>query len=179
VPEPVLVQTPPSDGASRLLPAILAMDRIAAAVACTAAAVMTLVVIAEVFARYLLSSSMAFSNELSRVLFVWTIFLGMPLALSRGRHVGISILDRLLPEPGARNAIRLSAVASLVALAVVFYKSIELAARNWDQTLNTIPVTAGVYYLPIPIGIGLTIIFLAFMTISGIRQFIEDEEETD
>lgn len=164
---------------SRLLPLILALDKLAAVAACTAAAGMTLLVIGEVFARYLLNSSMGFSNELSRVLFVWTIFLGMPLALSRGRHVGITILDRILPEPGARGAVRLSAVASLVALAVVFYKSIELAAGNWDQTLNTIPVTAGVYYLPIPIGIGLTIIFLAYMTLSGTRQFIEDEEETE
>ena len=162
-----------------MLRALLALDRVVAAAACTAAAVMTLVVIAEVFARYLFNSSMAFSNELSRVLFVWTIFLGMPLALSRGRHVGISILDRLLPEAGARGAVRLSAVASLVALAVVFYKSIELAARNWDQTLNTIPVTAGVYYLPIPIGIGVTTLYLAFMATQGIRQFIEDEGEVD
>jgi TRAP-type C4-dicarboxylate transport system permease small subunit len=73
----------------------------------------------------------------------------------------------------------LSAVASLLTLAVVFYKSIELAVGNWDQTLNTIPVTAGVYYLPIPIGVGLTIIFLAYMTLSGTRQFIEDEEDPD
>jgi len=140
---------------------------------------MTVLVIAEVFARYLLNSSMGFSNELSRVLFVWTIFLGMPLALSRGRHVGITILDRILPPPGARGAVRMSTVASLVALTVVFYKSIELAVGNWDQTLNTIPVTAGVYYLPIPIGVGLTIIFLMYMTLSGSRQFIEDEEESE
>lgn len=140
---------------------------------------MTLLVIAEVVARYLLNSSMGFSNELSRVLFVWTIFLGMPLVLSRGRHVGITILDRILPASGARGMIRVSFVASLLALAVVFYKSIELAAGNWDQTLNTIPVTAGVYYLPIPIGIGLTILFLAYMTLIGTRQFIEDEEDQD
>ena len=168
-----------TDGYLLVLPVLLALDRIAAAAACTAAGVITLVVIAEVFARYVLGNSMAFSNELSRVLFVWTIFLGMPLALSRGRHVGISILDRLLPEAGARGAIRASAVAALLALAVVFYKSIELAARNWDQTLNTIPVSAGAYYLPIPIGIGLTILYLAFMTASGTRQFIEDQGETD
>jgi TRAP-type C4-dicarboxylate transport system permease small subunit len=160
------------------LPAVFrALDRAAAVVACAAAAGMTLLVIAEVFARYLLNSSMGFSNELSRVLFVWTIFLGMPLALTRGRHVGITILDKLLSPEGARGTIRLSAVASIGLLAVVFYKSIELAAGNWDQTLNTIPITAGVYYLPIPIGIGLTIVFLAYMTWAGTRQCIEDEED--
>ena len=173
------MEASPPESSSGLLPVFLALDRLAAVVACTAAAGMTILVIGEVFARYLLNSSMGFSNELSRVLFVWTIFLGMPLALSRGRHVGITILDRILPPPGAHGAIRLSAVASLLTLAVVFYKSIELAVGNWDQTLNTIPVTAGVYYLPIPIGVGLTIIFLAYMTLSGTRQFIEDEEDPD
>ena len=173
------MEGPKTEKFQRVLPVLLAIDRTTAAAACTAAAGMTLVVIAEVFARYVLSSSMAFSNELSRVLFVWTIFLGMPLALSRGRHVGISILDRVLPQAGARGAIRASTVAALVALSVVFFKSIELAARNWDQTLNTMSVSAGVYYLPIPIGIGVTIIYLAFMTATGTRQFIEDEEETD
>jgi TRAP-type transport system small permease protein len=167
------------ESSDRLRPVFLILDRMVAGAACTAAAGMTLLVIAEVFARYLLNSSLGFSNELSRVLFVWTIFLGMPLALSRGRHVGITILDRMLPAPGARGAIRLSFGASLVALGVVFYKSIELAAGNWDQTLNTMPVTAGVYYLPIPIGIGSTIIFLAYMTLTGTRQFIDDEEDSD
>lgn len=168
-----------ADGFTRLLPALLTMDRMASMAACAAAAVMTLVVIAEVFARYLFNSSMAFSNELSRVLFVWTIFLGMPLALSRGRHVGITLVDWILPPAGARGAIRVSSVAALLVLAVVFYKSIELTARNWDQTLNTIPVSAGVYYLPIPIGIGLTIVYLAFMTATGARQFVEDQREAD
>jgi TRAP-type C4-dicarboxylate transport system permease small subunit len=173
------MELPKTGGSARALQVVLVVDKAVSAAACVAAAVMTLVVIAEVFARYVLSSSMAFSNELARVMFIWTIFLGLPLALSRGRHVGIAILDRILPPAGVQGSIRAGALASLLVLSVVFYKSIELAIRNWDQTLNTMPVTAGVYYLPIPIGIGVTIIYLALMAILASRQFIEDSGETD
>lgn len=173
------MERPNTEESGRILRVILAIDRVVAVAACAAAAVMSLLVIAEVFARYVLASSIPFSNELARVMFVWTIFLGVPLALSRGRHVSITILDRVLPASAYRTAIRASSLASLVVLCVVFYKSINLAFRNWDQTLSTMPVSAGVYYLAIPIGIGVTIIYLALMTVVASRQFIEDNEETD
>ena len=30
-------------------------------------------------------------------MFIWVIFLGIPLALSRGRHVGIEMLEHAMP----------------------------------------------------------------------------------
>lgn len=153
-----------------------AIDGVVAIGACLAASVMTVVVIAEVFLRYLFSVSMPFSNELARVMFIWTIFLGIPLALSRGRHVGITLVDSL-PAPLSRAARSASNAASLAILLVVFYKSTELTVANWDQTLNTMPVTAGAYYLPIPIGIGVAILYLVLMIPLSARQLIEDDTE--
>lgn len=153
-----------------------AIDRVVVIGAGLAASLMTVVVIAEVFLRYLFSVSMPFSNELARAMFIWTIFLGIPLALSRGRHVGITLLDSL-PAPLSGMARSASSAASLAILMVVFYKSVELTVANWDQTLNTMPITAGAYYLPIPIGIGVAILYLALMIPLSTRQLIPDDTE--
>ncbi|MEN9761831.1 MAG: hypothetical protein RI906_1657 [Pseudomonadota bacterium] len=154
---------------------IRSIDRVVALVAGLAAGVMTLLVAAEVVARYLFNSSIPFSNELSRVLFIWTIFLGLPLALSRGRHVAIGLLDETLPKHWALVALRASLLASLVLLGVVFYKSAELTARNWDQTLNTLPISAGFFYLPIPVGIAIAMIYLIVMIVLGARELMAGE----
>ncbi len=156
--------------------AVRAFDTVVAIVACAAAGTMTLLVAGEVFARYVLDTSLPFSNELSRALFMWTVFIGLPLALGRGRHVAIELLDQLLPASLGAVAFRASCAISIVLLSIVCYRSAQLAARNWDQTLNTIPVTAGVFYLPIPIGIGIAVVYLALMLWTARRQLIVDDE---
>jgi TRAP-type C4-dicarboxylate transport system permease small subunit len=154
---------------------IRSIDRAVAVLAGLAAGVMTLLVAAEVAARYVFSVSIPFSNELSRVLFIWTIFLGLPLALSRGRHVAIGLLDETLPKAWAQIALRASLLASLFLLGVVFFKSAELTGRNWDQMLNTLPVSAGVFYLPIPVGIAIAMLYLLVMAVAGVRELIPGE----
>jgi TRAP-type transport system small permease protein len=62
-------------------------------------AVMAAIVAAEVFCRYILNASLAWSEELSRYLFIWVSFLGAVIALVRGTHIGVDSLVRRLRPP--------------------------------------------------------------------------------
>ena len=151
------------------------VDAALAASACTATAAVVVLVTIEVIARYVFSSSIFFANELARLLFVWAIFLGFPLALSRGRHVGIEILDSLLGRFGARLAIRVGAALGAFLLAFVGWKSVEVMLFNWDQTMNTMPVSAGLFYVPVVIGMAVGVAYLLAVCVVGERTLVPDD----
>ena len=74
--------------------------------------VMVAVVSLQVLLRYALNSSLGFADELSRLTFVWSIFLGIPLGIRLGAHIGRDRLQSrklVLREPSARLLPRLHA----------------------------------------------------------------------
>jgi TRAP-type C4-dicarboxylate transport system permease small subunit len=159
----------------RLPPFLRPVDAVLAASASTATAAVVVLVTIEVIARYAFSSSIFFANELARLLFVWAIFLGFPLALSRGRHVGIELLDSVLGRFGARVAIRLGAALGAFLLAFVGWKSVEVMLFNWDQTMNTMPVSAGLFYVPVVIGMVVGVAYLLAVCVVGERTLVPDD----
>ncbi len=152
------------------------VDAVLAACASTATAAVVVLVAVEVVARYVLSSSIFFANELARLLFVWAVFLGFPLALSRGRHVGIEVLDTLLSSGRARAAVRIGAALGAFLLAFVAWKTVDVMAFNWDQRMNTLPVSAGLFYVPVVIGMGVGVLYLLAVVVGGERTLVPDDE---
>ena len=61
-------------------------------------AMMAVLVAAQVFFRYALSSSIDSADELSRLFFVWAMFLAIPHGLKAGIHVGIDVLVSRLED---------------------------------------------------------------------------------
>ena len=69
-----------------------------------AMAVMIVVVSVQVALRYALNTSLDWSDEVSRMLFVWCMFLAIPLGIREGAHVGIELLVGHLPPAVAAPA---------------------------------------------------------------------------
>lgn len=153
------------------------IDKLVGIAACIATAIVVALVAVEVVARYGFGSSISFAQEAARLMFVWAVFLGLPLALSRGRHVGIGIVDASAPAGVARQVRRIAALLSMGLLAVVAWKSVEVMVFNWDQTLNTIPLSAGLFYLPVVVGCAISILYLVELAITGKRRLIDTTED--
>lgn len=150
------------------------VDAALAIAACTATALVVVLVTVEVIARYVFSSSIFFAYELARLMFVWGIFLGFPLALSRGRHVGIELIDSILSGRGARAAIRFGALLSAGLLAFIAWKSVDVMLFNWDQRMNTMPVSAGWFYVPVVIAMSVGCLYLLAIAAEGRRALVDD-----
>jgi TRAP-type C4-dicarboxylate transport system permease small subunit len=145
--------------------------------ACTTAGLVVGLVTAEVIGRYFLGSSIHFATELAQLMFVWTVFLGMPLALVRGRHVSITLADTMLPPAMATQVRRLAMASCIVLLAVLGWKCWELMLFNWDQRLNTMRLSAGLYYLPVIIGAAACMVILAAGIVIGEYRLVAGEED--
>ena len=110
---------------------------------------MTIIVTAQVFWRHVLNSSIDSADEVSRLLFVWAMFLAIPHGIKYGVHVGIDLLVGYL-RPALREAVfRLMAAASGVLMIAVFMAAWIATEEKWQQLMPTIPVTASIFYIAI------------------------------
>lgn len=115
---------------------------------------MTLFVSAQVFTRYALSSSIDSADELSRLFFVWAIFLAIPHGIKVGIHVGIDALVSHFPMGLQQRLDQLMAWIGAAMMAALFWISLGAVASKWQELMPTLPVTAAVFYLPVLICAG-------------------------
>lgn len=121
-----------------------------AIVACMA--VMIAVVSAQVFLRYGFSASLDWAEEVSRLAFVWAVFLGVPHGVKAAAHVGIDVVVKHFP-PGASRALqRLVKLASVALMSVVAYQAALAALDSWDQLMPTVDLSSGWFYLAVSVG---------------------------
>jgi len=129
--------------------ALLGLDRVSRWVLIACMGVMTLIVSAQVFYRYVLGSSIDSADELSRLMFVWVIFLAIPHGLKHGVHVGIDIVVMKLPEHVRTRLFQLMAACTALLMAAIFQAAWVATLDKWQELMPTLPVTAAVYYIPV------------------------------
>lgn len=125
-----------------------------------AATTLVTIVTTEVVLRYGFKHSLIFTEELSRYLMVWIVFLGSALAVRDGAHIHINFLIKRFNQR-TQKWLRLSAHAlTLVFLVFVAIEGIKILPQQLDQMCITINLSLFYFYLAIPVGSILMIIFL-------------------
>lgn len=113
---------------------------------------MATIVSAEVFFRYVLNSSIYFSEELSRFCFIWTGFLGASLAVRGGGHIAVRVVVDRVP-PAARGWMGgATKVSTLALLAVVTVTGTSVLPDQWVQQTSTLGFSVFWFYLAVPVG---------------------------
>ena len=126
------------DGFCRLLNGLMA--------ACLA--LMVVLVFGNVFMRYALNSGITLSEELSRWLFVWTIFMGAIVALKEHGHLGTDMLVGKLGPMGKKVCYVLSHGLILWICYLLFVGSYAQAVINLESTSAVMEVSLSWLYLP-------------------------------
>lgn len=104
-----------------------------------ALAIMVVLIFGNVVLRYAFNTGIAWSEEISRLMFVWMIFLGAILALRQHAHIGVDMLQSKLP-PGARRA------CAVISHLLMIYGLWLFTQGSWNQTiigLNTYSTVLG------------------------------------
>src|SRR5690625_725515 len=74
------------------------LDRLLLLSSLTMLTVMIIVIIVQVFSRQIFSYTPSWSEELSRVLFVWVSFLGISYGFKEKLHIGVGLVVNMMPE---------------------------------------------------------------------------------
>jgi TRAP-type C4-dicarboxylate transport system permease small subunit len=114
--------------------------------------VMVAVVVAAVFARYVLNDSIVWAEELARYLFVWVSFLGGGLGVGTNIHVGVDSLVELLPALPKLVVQILAELMIVVFTAVLIWVGAQFAAFGMRADALLLPIAMGYVYLAVPVG---------------------------
>ncbi|NLY00405.1 MAG: TRAP transporter small permease [Rhodopirellula sp.] len=136
-----------------------------------------LVVTAQVVWRYVFNNSLVWTEELSRLLFTWIIFIGAALAVKEGTHIGVSLLVDRLPASVRRHlaAARLVLIAVFLAfLAVVGFQWVRMNANTRTPALG-LPLNY-VLYASLPAASALGVYFAVRRAVAWFRGRIESEQ---
>ena len=129
---------------------------------------MVVVVSTQVFLRYVLNLSLDWAEEISRLLFVWSIFLAIPLGIKRGSHLSIVLLTERLP-PGLRTRLfRTMSALAMALMAVVAWQAGVLTRDQWDEPMSTLNISVGLFMLPLAIGAVHSLLHLLVGFIDGV-----------
>lgn len=114
----------------------------------------------QVFTRYILNWSNAWTEPAAVMLMSWFIFLGAAVGVRENFHLGFDVLLYVLPK-GAKKYLR--TISDLVVLAfavgMIIYGG-QLVALSWVARMPTLGIPEGAKYLPLVAG-GILIVLFA------------------
>jgi len=122
---------------------------------------MVIVTLAQVVFRYVIAAPLPWSEELARYCFVWIVFLGGAIGLSRGIHLGVDLFVNKLPEPVRRGLDALTSALIAGFAATVIYASYPVINMNMLQRSPALGVQMSWIYIAIPISMALIFLICA------------------
>jgi len=124
---------------------------------------MVVIVFANVCMRYLLGTSVIWSEEVARHLMIWLTFLGSGLALRSGAQIGIDVLQDALPARQARWLRALLVLGMLVLFVLLAWFGVDYAWRARFQMAAALEIPMSWIYLGMPVGCLLLALHLLFI----------------
>lgn len=125
------------------------IDRAARWVIIAAIASMICIVSLQVLLRYAFNSSLDWSDEASRLLFVCCMFLAIPLGIREGAHVGIELLTAKLPVAVRPELAKACALVATVLMAVVCWQTVKVAWLTWDELMQSLNISTNWFLVPV------------------------------
>ena len=127
------------------------VDRLARWVIVVASAAMIVIVTLLVAVRYGFNASIDWSEEVSRLLFVWSMFLAIPLGIREGAHVGIELLVAHIAPAARVQLARACALGGAALMVVVFWQAVTVAALTWDEMMQSLNLSTNWFMVPVAI----------------------------
>jgi TRAP-type C4-dicarboxylate transport system permease small subunit len=133
---------------------------------------MAIVIIFQVFSRYILGVSIHWSEELARLLMAYSIFLGAALALRHHKLIVVDFLVDKLPIV-TKRILKISTYSlTIIFFIMLFVNGIEMLEKVQVQQSAALQVPMSVFYGCIPLGS-----FLAIMNaVVVIMELIQGKE---
>lgn len=153
-------------------------DRLRAAL--TAVSVVLLVcyfvlVLLQVFFRYVLNESLFWAEEFVRGAMLWGVMLSSPLVAAARGHIRIEMLELMLPPTGRRIVMIVTDILTMAFLLTLLWAGIEFVDRTWFQRSPLLDVPKYSVYLAIPIGAAIEAVFMLLTW----EQHVPSDEPTD
>jgi len=140
--------------------------------------IITIIVPYGVFTRYVLNSAASWPEPMAVLLMIVLSFLSAVICYREYLHIGVGVIPTLLTEPLKSVLGWFLEICMLATNLFMLWWGLKLVETTWYQSIAEFPIlTAGMAYLPIPIGGGLTTLFVIERLLTQ-KFFAEPEPET-
>ena len=136
------------------------------------------VMLGQVIFRYVLNSSLQWSEELAVWGMVWMVFIGSVLLMRRWEHISITTLVRYAPLKVRPFLVIFNKAAALVFLVIVGYYGIEVFAGSFHAKSPSIGLSTRWIKLAIPTGAVLMAVVAAYAIADDLRRLIRRDFES-
>ncbi|WP_339226970.1 TRAP transporter small permease [Oceanobacillus sp. FSL K6-2867] len=132
-----------------------------------------IVVILQVFFRFVLNMPLTWSEEASRYLNLWSVLLGAALAVKYKDHLRVDLIDGLVKKWPYRAQIGFYMFTTVISVLVVLSfltGSIKMTIDRWHIPLTMVPISQGILYLALFVS---SLFMLGFFAYHLVRYFID------
>lgn len=116
--------------------------------------VMIVIIFYQVIARRFFNSSLAWSEELARYIFIWTVWMAVPYTVTKGRHIRLEVLLDVV-KPSVRFILDMAFfLVSAAFFGYVGYLSVGIVAdvMKMGQLTPAMQIPKWLCYLALPTG---------------------------
>ncbi len=121
---------------------------------------MLLIATAQVFFRYVINYSLSWSQDLLTYMFIWSVFIGVALAVKKRRHIRVELIHIIIPNKWKKIVNVFANLAFMFFCAVVGYYSVnkvyKLIFVN-PQISESTGLSMWMIQIAVPLGFLLTI----------------------
>lgn len=115
-------------------------------------ALTVIIVVLQVFFRYVLNSSLSWSEEAARYLFIWAALLGFSSSVEARRLFSFEMLVARMSRRGKRVCGVVNLIAAVAFLWVLVVDGSGLVARTFSQSSPAIGMPMAIAYAALPVG---------------------------
>src|SRR6185295_8464481 len=123
--------------------------------------VITIIIPYGVFTRYVLNSAASWPEPIAVLLMIVLSFLSAVVCYREYLHIGVGVVPAFLGEQAKQMLGWFLEICMLATNLFMLWWGLKLVETTWYQSIAELPmVTAGMTYLPIPVGGALTTLFV-------------------
>ena len=129
-----------------------------------------LLIFVQVITRYVFFYSLPWSEELSRYMFIWFVYLSLSVTIRENLSIRIDFLDQIL-KGKAKDILNLVVdILGFCILVVFVYSSYKLFLMGFKSKTPAMRIPFYVIYLIMPIGYGLSALEMLIRIVTKIRK---------
>lgn len=130
-------------------------------------AIMCLSVTLQIITRFL-GSPIAWTSELSRYAFIWSVFIGAIIATRKGTHITIDVFKKLFPKKLNKVLYILSNVLLLAFFGFCIYYGTLLTIQVAPTKMSIMPISMAFIYSALPV----CAFFMVIATVANLYKVI-------
>ncbi|MRG87265.1 TRAP transporter small permease [Salinibacillus xinjiangensis] len=133
--------------------------------------VIVVVTLLQVFFRFVLDSPLTWTDELSRLLLVWVVFLGVGVVSFDDKHLAVNMLQENMSPRVHLITTFIMRIIIMIFLVILILTSLDVVKVAHLKQSGALEIPFSFWRVAAPVGAGVMIFFTIMRSINDIKDF--------